>query len=450
VKTPPDLPIPLPLRIWRGLRDPLGYLAEAERHGDVVSLRPGHSYAVFHPAYIKHVLQDNARNYEKGRKYRAALRPIMGNGIFTSEGDFWLRQRRLAQGAFRRAHMAIFAEGIRACAHDLINDWEIKTDRNEAIDLRRDLVIFTLRMTIRNLFNVEPNLAAVAPAMAEVTAQIRLGAQFLPFHLPPWVMTPARWKFKAGMRLIDQFVEEVVAKHKASTNPAEDLVSLLIEARDEETGEQMSEEQLRDELVTMLVAGHDTVTDSILWTVTLLAQNRRFLAPLRDELMRTGGSNSPTIESLKDLELMGRVIHESLRLRPPGWAFARTALHDDEIGGYRIPAGALVVISPYIMHRSNRFWDDPLTFDPDRFLPERMSNRQRFTYFPFGGGQRQCIGAGLAMIEIPLILGAILQHFDFEIPELASIVPSPRISLRPKETVWLKLRPKDAAGIRAN
>jgi cytochrome P450 len=214
----------------------------------------------------------------------------------------------------------------------------------------------------------------------------------------------------------------------------------LLEARDEETGEQMNQVQLRDELVTMLVAGHDTVTDSILWTLALLAGNRQHLAPLRAELAGSG-SGPLTIESLGELELMGRVIHESLRLRPPGWAFARTALADDEIGGYRIPAGALVVISPYIMHRSSRYWKDPFTFDPDRFLPEQAAHRHRFTYFPFGGGQRQCIGAGLAMIEIPLILGAILQHFDFEIVAPRAITPSPRISLRPKETVWLRLRP---------
>jgi cytochrome P450 len=336
--------------------------------------------------------------------------------------------------------MAVFTETIVECAADMVRDWEGKTSSGEAIDLRKELVIATLRVTLRNLFHVEPDLAKLAPAVAEVSEQVHFGKQFVPFHLPKWVQTPAQRRFARGMEAIDAFVYGVIAQRKAETAPGDDLVSLLQRARDEETGEGMSDLQLRDELVTMLVAGHDTVTDAIVWTLILLAQHPEFQQPLREELRRVAGSQWPTLESLKELDLLGRVIHESLRLYPSAWVFARTALSEDEIGGYRIPAGSIVAISPYVMHRSRRFWEDPLRFDPDRFLPERSADRPRFAYFPFGGGQRQCIGAGLAMVEVPLILAGILQHFDFEVPDAQSILPSPRISLRPKGIVRLKLR----------
>src|SRR5450631_511074 len=190
---PPEPPFPLPLRLWRGLRDPIAYLTYAERElGEVVALRQGRTYAVFHPDHIKHILQDNNKNYQKGAKYRAALVPIMGNGIFTSEGAFWLRQRRLAQGAFQKAQMPIFAATIVDCVGDLVREWAAKSASDVAIDLRAELVVATLRVTLRLLFRVEPDMETLAPAVAEVTEQIHLGAQFLPFHLPKWIQTPAR------------------------------------------------------------------------------------------------------------------------------------------------------------------------------------------------------------------------------------------------------------------
>ena len=442
MKKPPEPSFPLPVRIWRGLTDPIGYLTYAEAElGDVVALRQGKSYALFHPDHIKHVLQENAKNYEKGVKYRAALGPIMGNGLFTSEGTFWLRQRRLAQSAFQRAHVASFSDGIVGCLEDLLEDWTKRSSRGEAIDVRRDLVLATLRMTVRNLFSTEPEMTTLAPAVVEVTDLIHFGTQFLPFHLPKWVPTPARRRFARGMNVIDEFAYRVIAERRKAAPENRDFVSLMMGARDEETGEGMSDRQLRDELVTMLIAGHDTVTDAAVWTMVLLAQHPEYAAQLREEIRRVAGDGWPSVESLKELDLLGRVIHESLRLYPPGWVFARTALADDEIGGYRIPAGAIVAMSPYVMQRSKRYWDDPLRFDPDRFLPERSTGRPRFVYFPFGGGQRQCIGQGLAMIELPLLLVGILRNFEFEIDDAASIAPSPRISLRPDRTVRARLRP---------
>ena len=224
-------------------------------------------------------------------------------------------------------------------------------------------------MTLRNLFGVEPDMATLAPAVEEVTAQIHLGAQFLPLRLPGWVATPSRRRFARAMQIIDQFVYAVIAARRQVPEAGSDLVGLLMHARDETTGEQMSTQQLRDELVTMLVAGHDTVTDAIVWTLILLAQHPDSTERVREEIRTVAGNAPPTLETLSRASLLGRVIHESLRLYPPGWAFGRTALADDDIGGYRIPAGALVAISPYMMHRSRRYWEDPLDSIPIDFCP---------------------------------------------------------------------------------
>jgi cytochrome P450 len=191
----------------------------------------------------------------------------------------------------------------------------------------------------------------------------------------------------------------------------------------------------------MLNAGHDTVTDSVVWTLVLLASYPESRTRAREEVVAAAGGGAPDAASLVRMEFLGRVFRESLRLYPPAWAFGRTSIGEDSMGGFSIPPGSLVVMSPYLMHRSARFWDRPLEFDPDRFLPAAVESRHKFTYFPFGSGPRMCIGAGLASMEAPLIVAAVLQRFDFELPRDSDIGVSPRISLRPKRTVALHLLP---------
>jgi cytochrome P450 len=437
----PELSIPLPIKIWRGLHDPLGFLASLEAEfGDIVALRKGRTYAVFCPDYIKHVLQDNHPNYAKGERYRSALAPLMGNGLFTSEGSFWLRQRRLAQGAFQRAHITSFADPIITHISELIDSW--KKRGQGTIALREELTDLTLRIALSNLFstNADGQMGAMVDAAFGVNEEIKLGAAFLPFHLPKWVPTPGRRRFARSLQTIDNFVYGVIAERRKASDPGSDFAGRFISARDQETGAAMDDVQIRDELVTMLNAGHDTVTDAIVWTMVLLARHPDAKQEARAEVFRICGSALPTVEAVSKMEFLGRVFHESLRLYPPGWAFARTAIREDSIGAYSIPAGALVVMSPYVMHRSPRFWDNPEIFDPERFLPESSAKRPRFAYFPFGAGPRQCIGASLVMMEAPLILASLLQQLDFKLGDEKTPEPEPRISLRPKCTVWMQVQ----------
>jgi cytochrome P450 len=440
---PPRTPGLRFLKILRVIRDPLGFLTNLEAQaGDIVMLRRGYSYAVFHPDYVKQVLQDHHLTYEKGKRYRDALQPIMGNGLFTSEGPFWLRQRRLAQIAFQRARMATFDEPMLDCLSDLMGRWAVQAGRGEAVNLRNDLTELTLRITLRILFstNADRHMAALIEAVQGIHQDVRFGEQFLPFHLPKWVPTPKHRRFARGIRVTDQFVYDVIAERRAATDPGSDLVGLLLQAKDEKTGETMSDLQLRDELVTFLNAGHDTVTDAVLWTLVLLAKHPEVREGVRQEISSAVGGATLSGEALKDLPYLGRVFHEALRLYPSAWVFARVTMKDDRFGKYHVPAGSMVVLSPYVTQRSPRFWDQPESFRPDRFLPDQTASRPRFAYFPFGGGPRQCIGAGMAMIEAPLILASIVQRFDFDLASGDDVIPDPRLSLRPKGTVSLRLR----------
>lgn len=447
LEDPPLTAGPRFLKIWRVIRDPIGFLTDLEAQGgDIVTLRRGISYAVFHPDYVKQVLQDHHPGYEKGKRYRDALQPIMGNGLFTSEGAFWLRQRRLAQIAFQRARMAAFDEPMLECITDLLSQWAVKAGRGEPVSLRNDLTAVTLRITLRILFstNADSHMAALIEAVQGVHQDVRFGTQFLPFHLPKWVPTPKHLRFARGIRVTDQFVYDVIAERRAAKNSGSDLVGLLLQATDDKTGESMSDLQLRDELVTFLNAGHDTVTDAVLWTLVLLAKNPEAQERVRQEITSAVGAATLSGAALNDMPYLGRVFHEALRLYPSAWVFARTAIKGDRFGKYGIPAGAMVVLSPYVTQRSPRFWDQPEAFKPDRFLPAEAALRPRFAYFPFGGGPRQCIGAGMAMIEAPLILASIVQRFDFDLASSEDVKPDPRLSLRPRGTVWLRLRPVGA------
>lgn len=442
-RVPPDSQQSFPVRMWRGFRDPLGFLQRVESEfKDIVTLRANRSYLVFNPDFVRHILQENAHNYQKGPRYRDVLMPFMGNGLLASDGAFWLRQRRLAQPAFHRRNLESLTRPVQSSVDDLLQQWEEQAQCHQPVPLREGLTTLTLRITLRNLFSADADahLPTLVPAIHAVNEQIRMVKVFLPLHLPRWIRTPGRIRFARALATIDEFVYRIIRERRSHPGDAVDLVSLLLAARDEETGEAMDDKQLRDELVTMLNAAHDTVTDAMTWAIVLLAQHPEHRARAREEVGRVLNGRPPTAASVTDMPFLGRVFHEALRLYPPGWVIGRTAINDDRLNGYRIPAGALVMISPYVMHRSPRYWDHPEVFDPDRFLPERSESRPKFAFFPFGGGQRLCIGAGLALLEAPMILASILQRFDFDLPAGHQVAASPRISLKPRDTVWLRVR----------
>jgi len=440
---PPEPRVPLAGRIIWALRDPLDYLCTLEREcGPIVMLRKQYSYGLFHPDLVKHVLQDNHPNYIRGERYRKTMAPLMGTGLFNSEGAVWQRQRRMAQPAFSKKNLESFAPAVLHCVETMFERWRSHCLRGEPVHLRNEYARLMLHVVLLGTFGVdaENEMDQLNEADALIHNEISLAKAFLPFRIPRWVPTPGNLRFQRGLGIFNDFAYRVITNRRKMADPGTDLLGRFVRAVDEETGGRMDDKQLRDEMMTFIHAGHDTVADALAWFTIMLARHPHIQQQLRTEIESVAGKQPLAPGAAQELPLFQRIFHETSRLYPSAWAFARVAVEPDTIGGYRIPAGAFVAVSSYVTGRSPRYWDDPERFDPDRFLPERSEGRHRFAFFPFGGGPHLCIGQGLAFLQMALILSRVLQTFDFRIEDAESIVPAPRISLRPNGPVITHLR----------
>jgi cytochrome P450 len=421
------------------MRNPPEYFVQvARRYGGVVTLSPRRIFLVTHPDGVQHVVQDNHTNYIKGPWYKV-LKPLMGDGLFSSDGELWKRQRRLVQPAFQRKHHPMLATIIADATRSMLDRWEAHASRGQAIDTRGEIILLTLEILLRSMFSGDliGYEQELREAVIEYEKHMDLVSAVNSVKLPAWFPNPGRRRFQGAVGTLEQFIFRVVDERRRTKIDNGDLVSLLLWARDEETGESMSDRQIRDELMTMLQAGHDTVSDAISWTWFLVAKHPDVRERVEREVDSTLGARPPQFEDLPGLAYTTRVILESMRIYPPAWVFARTPLEDDVIGGYHIPAKSLVVISPYVTHHLPDIWGNPETFDPDRFLPERSEGRPRFAYYPFSAGPRQCVGAGVAMLEAQMIISMTAQRYQLSATPGLSPGLKPRISLTADSTLWL-------------
>jgi cytochrome P450 len=420
--------------------DPLGVFTQwARQYGDVFYYRIFHRHIYFlnHPDLVKDVLVTNHQNFIKGEAVRFNRR-IFGNGLITNEGSSWLQQRRLIQPAFHRERIESYANTMVAYAERMIATWRDGEER----DIHRDMMHLTLEIVTKTLFNVEIAGERDRIAVALNTLmQLSSGARML---LPPLLRltpTPGNLRYLQAARRLDDIVYALIRErrasgkvHGASGKIIDDLLSTLLEARDE-TGASMPDKQLRDEVMTILLAGHETTAVSLSWTWYLLAQNPEVEQKLCAELRQVLNGRSPTPGDLPELRYTERVIKEAMRLYPPVWTLVRNPIKDCEIGGYRVLAGASVIMSPWVMHRDPQHYDEPERFNPDRWLDERTIGASKFTYFPFGGGPRSCIGSTFAMMEAVLVLATITQRYKIGVLQDPPVEPLPTITLRPKHGV---------------
>ncbi|HVC08877.1 MAG TPA: cytochrome P450 [Elusimicrobiota bacterium] len=423
--------------------DPLGFfLRSAEESGDVVRFRAFHrtGFIFRHPDHIQHVLVDNHRNYNKQSRGFKAISQFLGNGLLTSEGSFWLRQRRLMQPAFHRERIArlsrVMSEEALACA----GRWEDKARSGEEFNAASEMMRLTLRVVSRSMFGAEISGGeeTVERSMAVI---LKYGMRRITNPLLDFLPAPSTWKFRRAVGAMDSLVHAIIAARRARPAGAEgDLLSMLMEAKDEDTGESMDDRQLRDEAMTMFTAGHETTANALAWTFYLLAQNPAAETRLRKELAAVLGGRTPGVEDLPRLPYLSCVIRESLRLYPPAWVISRMSEGPDEMGGFEVPAGCLVIVSPHLTHRHPGFWPEPERFKPERFLEPGTAELPRFAYFPFGGGPRQCIGNGFALMEAQIVLATLLQRFRLELAPGHLVEPEPLITLRPKGGLWARAR----------
>jgi cytochrome P450 len=420
------------------LRDPLRFLRSmAREHGDIVRLAigPVKMTLVSHPDLVEDVLVTQNRLFQKDR-FLQVLRPVLGEGLLTSEGDFWRRQRRLAQPAFHRDRIAAYGGIMVEHASRLARQWR----DGETRDIHKDMMRLTLEIVAETLFGAQVGDHAddVGEALEAVLTVVSDPAElFLPIlrRLP----TPQRRRFDRGVAKLDSILYRVVEQRRRS-GAAEtiDLLSMLLHAQDED-GSRMSDKQLRDECMTVFLAGHETTALNLSWTWLLLSQHPAVEAKLTRELRDVLGDRPATFADLPNLRYTGQIIAESLRLYPPAWSMGREAREDVDLGGYRVPRGAQVWFCPWAIQRDARWFDDPDTFRPERWEGDLGKRLPRYAYFPFGGGPRFCIGQAFAQMEAVLLLATLARSFGAEVLPKPRVVPFPSVTLRPKHGIPVRL-----------
>ncbi len=440
VPTPPLIPngprgLPLLGVALDMQKDILGWnLRAALEYGPVVRYRYGplRSYLVTHPEGLKHVLQDNVKNYTKEHFAFGMIRRVVGDGLFTSEGATWLKQRRLAQPAFHRARISAMGGRMVQAAAELAEQWATAARSGERRHAVNDMMALTLRIVGEALLgtNMREETRAVAVAFNLVNEQTV--ERFRAFRfLPPVLPTAYDRAFREAHRTLREVVARIIAQRRERLEDQGDLLSMFMLTKDEETGEQMDDEHLRSEVLTMLLAGHETTANLLSWTWVLLEQNPEAERKLHAELEAVLGGRLPTVEDVPRLVYTRRVLDETLRLYPPIYSIGRKVVADDVVCGYQVRGGSSLYLSPYATHRLPEFWPDPERFEPDRFTPEQAAARPRYAYFPFLGGPRQCIGNTFALMEGTLILATLAQRFRPRMVEGYTPTPETLLTLRP-------------------
>ncbi|HZW03617.1 MAG TPA: cytochrome P450 [Anaerolineaceae bacterium] len=415
------------------------------RYGDVVRLTFATrvSHFVFGPDAIKHILQDNNKNYIKGRSLYKA-RPLLGNGLLTSEGDFWRRQRRLMQPMFHRSQIETFIPEMTAATAQMLDRWQALTGREQPFDAAREMMRLTLAIVTRTMFgaNLLPEeadtVAEVMPRLMHETNLRIISLTSLREKLP----LPSNRAFHHDIERLNQILYRIIDERRRSGPSRDDLLGRLMSATSEDSTA-MSDRQLRDELMTIFLAGHETTAALLSWTLYLLSKNPAERSRLQAEVDQVLAGRIPAAGDLERLAFTGWVLQESLRLYPPAWSIARQAIGDDELAGYHIPAGSGIIISPYVVHRRPDCWDNPEAFDPERFAPEREARQSHYAYLPFGGGPRLCIGSNFALQEAALALAMMTQKFELDLDPDHPVVPMTDFTLRPAAGVWMRLRPRN-------
>jgi cytochrome P450 len=412
-----------------------GFMTSLTQHyGDVVriSFLNQEGYLLNHPDAVKHILQSHHHLYSKEVYALTFLKALLGEGLLTSEGASWLRQRRLMQPAFHRKRLSALSTVMTDATCDMLVRWQDIAQHGEVLDVAQEMI----RLTLRNvgLALLSRDLSNEMDLLGQAFATYRtLLMQYLYTPFPPLgVPTPRNRRLQATIRVLDTVIENIIQERREQHIDTGDLLSMLLQARDEETGEGMTDRQVRDEVMTLLLAGHETTATALTWAWYLLSQHPEIEQRLHTELDEVLTGQPPTVEYLPRLPYTHMILDETLRLYPPTFSLSRKTLADDEIGDYALPAKSTILLCPYTTHRHPAFWEDPDMFDPERFLPERAAGRPHFAYFPFGGGPRQCIGNQFAMMEAQLILATVAQRYRLRLVSGHRVEPEVVLTIRPR------------------
>jgi cytochrome P450 len=433
--TPPSAPVRVPVlgHLVAYHRDPLGFLNRITRdHGDVVRFRLGHQdvFVVNDPGLIKAVLHAPPGTYVKGRAMQQAKR-LVGEGLLTSEGDFHLRQRRLCEPAFHRARLAAYSTAMVDYAEQVGLAWR----DGETVDIGLEMTNLSQVIVATTLFSADIQAETDQIAEAMTNCAVFLNSIMLPFldHLAK-VPVPATQRFRLAKEHLEGLIDRLIDECRATGTDRGDLLSMLLTSRDR-YGCGMTDQQVHDEVITIFLAGHETLASALTWTWFLLSRHPRAEQTLHSELDTVLVGRKPLFDDIPRLPYTRMVLAEALRLYPPAWAIARRALCDVEIGKYSLPAGSIVVLSQYLTQRDGRYFTDPNVFDPQRWRPDAERRAQRFGYFPFGSGIRRCIGESFAWTESILVLAALARNWRLRLAADQAVDANALVTLRPRRAI---------------
>ena len=444
----PKINLPLALlaqmlpRLFR--LDPLTFSDGLRKFGDIAHYKfgPLHVYQLNDPSLIRQVLVEEAEKFHKATLVKRAFRPISREGLLTSDGALWKQQRKLMQPAFHHRQLAGYAGLMADAAQTMMDSFA----DGEIRDIGTSMTKLTLGIVVKSLFGAD-----LPPEASEITRSLvpaldatnrRLNSVV---PVPSWVPTPRHLRERRAIAKLDAMLQLLIKARRASTENRDDLLSILLAAVDEESGVRMSDQQLRDEMTILFLAGHDTTASALTWTWYLLSRHPEIELKLSNELDRVLQGRSPCVEDLPKLGYTEMVIREAMRLYPPAPGFAREPVEDVTIGGYEVPRGSVVLVHTWALHHDERFFPDPERFDPERFAPGWEERIPRYAYLPFGGGPRICIGNGFAMMEAKLVLATVSQRWRFALESNEAIRPIQLVTVRPGAPVRMRLERREPA-----
>jgi len=421
-------PAPAGRGIRQMVREPLQFFTGiAAEYGDVVRYRsaPDPAYLLNHPDYVRHVLVDNNKNYTKATSSNLMFTRVVGEGLLTSEGSTWRKQRRMMQPSFHHLRLEKLDSMIVDAARWMLDGWERAYQDGQPIDLAREMAAVTLTVTTRALFGVD-----LGDQVREIGEIVNRAADYLEKPSNPHLIQSSSE--------LAEVVERIIRERRQDFKDGGDLLSSMIQARDQD-GEAMTDEQLRTQVMTLLLAGYETTANALTWTWYLLSQNPGAMERLRNEVRTALGDRPVTYADLEDMPYLQMVLDEGLRLYPPAWTLGRRAINEDHIGGYYVAPDTIIAICIYALHRHPGFWDKPDVFEPERFAPENSNGRHKFAYVPFGAGPRQCIGNNFGLMEAGLIIACMAQRFEMHLMPGIEVQPQALFVLRPNRDLMMSL-----------
>ncbi len=412
------------------VQEPLEYLRRcAKEYGDVMQIRLGTTaiYMVSHPDLIEQVLVTHNKKYSKSR-FTQRRKSLFGNGLIFSEGDFWLRQRRLMQPAFHQKRIVSYGAAMVTLSQRLSESWK----DGQELSIQEEMMQLSLEIVTRTLFDSETtgDVHRIGKALDVLIEQVSAAA-VRPLQYPDWIPTPGNRQYNAALSELNTIIRQIISEQRQKASDGADLLSTLLHIQDED-GSRMTDKQLRDEVVNLYIAGHETVAMALSYTWRLLAMHPEIEEKLAAELESVLGGRLPTIEDLPCLAYTEQIVNEALRLYPPVWGVFRDCQEADELGGYVIKPGTVVLLSSWVVHHDVRFYTEPEAFWPERWEKQAVQQRPRYAYFPFGGGQRFCIGNIFALVEARLILATLAQKWRFTLVPDRPFELVPSITIRPK------------------